>query len=144
MDSSNEKIDVAYEDNETVDLGERTVSATAGIEDCNADDVVGSITILHASPEDITKSGKIFLPLKTKLDQKDFPNLKKRHNVLKTNSIIHLEASGNCFCWIFYDEKHFKGDKQLIWPGYRNKLEVRPGSVQKTNCPDDYENYEDY
>ena len=134
----------SLDDSHLIELGTRTVSATAKVEDCDSDDVVGLIKILHASVDDITKSGTIVLPSKTQPEQKYFPNLQKRFNVLKTNSIIHIEASGNCFCWEFYDGKHYKGKKQLIWPGDRTKLEGKPGSLKKVRCPEDYESYDYY
>ena len=142
-DLNDENIQSTY-NNETVQIGTRTVYATARIDDCNGKDITGSIDILHASPEDITKSGIIMLPLKSQAQQKDFPNLRRRHKILITNSIIHIEAFGNCFCWEFYDKKKYRGKKQLVWPGYRNKLEVRPGSLRKIDCPEDYENYDYY
>ena len=144
MDDSNDENTKANHNNGTVQVGTRTVYATAMIDDCDGKDITGSIELLHASPEDITKSGIIYLPLKSRAQQKDFPNLRKRHKILITNSIIHIEAFGNCFCWEFYDKKNYKGKKQLVWPGNRNKLEVKPGSLRKIDCPKDYGYYDDY
>ena len=44
----------SLDDSQLIELGTRTVSATAKVEDCDSDDVVGLIKILHASVDDIT------------------------------------------------------------------------------------------
>ena len=77
--SDNENIQ-ANHNNGTVQFGKRTVYATARIEDCDGKDITGSIELLHASPEDITNSGIIILPLKSRAQQTNFPNLRIKLN----------------------------------------------------------------
>jgi len=122
--------------------GTRTVTATAKLEECQKADAIGEIRVTHGNIEDLAQLSSFILPTKKKPKQVDFPNLARGQPVLKTNTIIHYEATGICFCWEFYDKPRFQGGKQLIWPGDRIKPGNKAKSVKRIKCPDDDEYYD--
>ena len=119
--------------------GTRTVTATAKLEECQKADAIGEIRVTHGNIEDLAQLSAFTLPTQKKPKQVDFPNLARGQPILKTNTIIHYEATGICFCWEFYDKPRFQGGKQLIWPGDRMKPENKAKSVKRIKCPDDDE-----
>ena len=119
--------------------GTRTVTATARLTECQKEDAVGFIKIVHANVDDITDTGVITLPNEKKPKQKDFPNLKRGNPELKDRKVISLEATGLCFCWEFYEVPRYGGDKQLIQPGDRYIPTTAAGALKRVDCPDDYE-----
>lgn len=122
--------------------GTRTVTGTASLEECKKADAIGELKVTHGNIEDLAKLSSFILPTEKKPKQADYPNLARGQPILKTNTIIHYEATGICFCWEFYEKPRFQGNKQLVWPGDRIKPEVLAKSVKKIDCPeDDYEYY---
>jgi len=120
--------------------GTRTVTGTADLEECQKADAIGTIKITHADKNDLAKGLSSFiLPTEKKPKQADYPNLARGNPILKTNTIIHYEATGICFCWEFYDKTRFGGKKQLVWPGDRIAPDVQGVSVKKVKCPADDE-----
>ena len=66
-----------------------------------------------------------------------YPNLKKGYSVLKQNVILHVESYG-CACWEMFDLPRFRGDSEMIVPGDRQYISVRPGSLQRMICPENF------
>ena len=122
--------------------GTRTVTATAKLTECQKADAIGEIRVTHGNIEDLAQLSSFILPTQKKPKQVDFPNLARGQPILKTNTIIHYEATGICFCWEFYDKPRFQGGKQLIWPGDRIKPDNKAKSVKRIKCPDDDEYYD--
>ena len=122
--------------------GTRTVTGTASLEECQKADAIGTIKVTHGNINDLTQLSSFILPTEKKPGQTDYPNLARGQPILKTNTIIHYEATGICFCWEFYEKPRFQGNKQLVWPGDRIKPDVFGKSVKRVHCPED--DYEDY
>jgi len=122
--------------------GTRTVTGTASLEECQKADAIGTIKVTHGNVNDLTQLSSFILPTEKKPKQTDYPNLARGQPILKTNTIIHYEATGICFCWEFYEKPRFQGKKQLVWPGDRIKPDVFGKAAKRVHCPED--DYEDY
>ena len=121
--------------NETESVLESDVIDPITLTDCEKSDAVGFIKIVHASPSDITDTGLIVLPNEKKKKRKKFSNLKRDHPILNERRIIHIQATGLCFCWKFYDTPYYRGNTQLIYPGDEYIPETDAGSLRRVLCP---------
>jgi len=89
----------------------------------------GMLIITHE--DDDENSGEISLNTEFR---KQYSHLQKGFRILRRNSIASLATTGDC-CWEIHSKPHFKGDKELIYPGEDNQYpSIQPASARTTKC----------
>ena len=62
-------------------------------------------------------------------------DLKRRHPVMKKNTISYVEVSGDC-CWGLYPSILFRGEGQIAFPGEGILYaDFQPFSIRRMECP---------
>jgi len=118
-------------DGEEEEIVTNVATGTVNLKDISECDA--SLSIRHAHESNILEYEDLSLGGK----RSAYPNLKKGYSVLKQNVILHVESYG-CACWEMFDLPRFRGDSEMIVPGDRQYISVRPGSLQRMICPENF------
>ena len=60
-------------------------------------------------------------------------NLYRNLKILNDRSVVKIETEGNC-CWKIHSEIGFRGQVQIVQPGYNESPEIQPKSTKKVSC----------